>query len=130
MPADPSGRPPGVGGIGVAAGLSGAAVAAAVGVRFGGPAGLGFAVGLAWGLVNFAALAGLLRKVAGRGKVDRPGVIRMAAAKVAVYAAGIALLVGGWFPILAMAAGFTWLLVVIFLRALGAWVTGTTKVVN
>ena len=130
MQADPAGRPPGLRGTLVAAGLTGVAVAVAVGVRFGGWEGMGFAVGLVWALANFAALAALLRKVAGRGKVDRAGVIRMAAVKVAVYAVGIALLVGGWFPIVALAAGFTWLLVVIFLRALGAWLTGTTKVVN
>ena len=114
----------------VAAGVTGVLVALGVAVRFGSSEGIGFAVGLAWGLINFLVLAALLRRVGGPGKVDRGGVLRFTAAKFGVYGIGIALLVGGWLPLLALAMEFTWLLVVIVLRAFGSWLLGMTRVVD
>ncbi|NNF07576.1 MAG: hypothetical protein HKN21_12510 [Candidatus Eisenbacteria bacterium] len=102
----------------LAAAISGVVFATGLAFRFGSPFGVGFAVGLAWGLANGWALAFLLRSMtsgATRGKI--PVVIFL---KFAVYGLGIWLLVSGLFPPVAMVMGFSWLFVVLVLRALGA----------
>jgi len=104
--------------------VTGGVLAIAVAYRWGGAPGLGFAVGLGWGLANFWALAYLMRAFVRREGPDKRRVVQIGAVKMAVYGAGIALLVTGWLPLIALTAGFTWLLTVVFLRALGAWWIG------
>jgi hypothetical protein len=108
----------------MAAGVTGVVGAVAVTARWDTATGLGFAAGLGWGVANFWALAFLLRAATGtvsRGRV--PGLIGL---KLALYGLGGAALLLRWFPPPALIAGFTWLLVVLVLRAAGAmWLAGS-----
>jgi len=106
------------------AGLSGVVVAVAAASKWGPVTGLGFTGGLAWGLANFLALAGLLRALTTPGGADQAKAARFALLKLVLYALGIAALLEQWLPPLALTAGFSWLFLVVLLRAAGAMVVG------
>ena len=83
--------------------------------------GAGFTAAVLWSLGNFAALAALLREITRRGGARKGRVIGWGALKVfGLYGLGFWALYKGWFPLLSVAAGFTWPLAVVVLRSLGA----------
>jgi len=106
------------------AGLTGVVVAVTVAAKWGPYAGVGFTGGLAWGLANFLVLAGLLRALTTPGKPDQARAARFLLLKMGLYALGIVALWKQWLPPLAMVGGFSWLFVVVLLRAAGAMLVG------
>ena len=100
--------------------ITGAVAALVVAVRWGSSAGLGFLIGLVWGLGNFWGLAWVTQALAHPTNPDRVKALRAGFFKFFLYAAGILLLWWNAFPLLALVSGFSWLLVVLVLRAGGA----------
>jgi hypothetical protein len=70
-------------------------------------------------LANFSALGLLLVLATTPGPTPKLRIALVGAAKAVVLAVGFLALAGTWVPVAWFAAGFTWPLVVILLRALG-----------
>jgi hypothetical protein len=99
---------------------TGLVAALAVAARFGAPAGAGFAVAVVWAIANFLVLAAILRNATHPGGARRGRLLVLLPLKIfGVYGVGLWILSRNWFPLPALLAGFTWLLVVILLRAAG-----------
>lgn len=80
----------------------------------------GILVGCAWGIGNFWALTRVITALVTPHGIDRRRALIMAAIKFPVlYVGGYFILTSGWFPPLALLAGFTILFVVVALKAAG-----------
>ena len=100
--------------------VTGLVAALAVAARFGFPAGAGFAFALVWALANFFLLAAILRAATDPRGPRKKRLLLLVPLKIfGVYGLCLWVLYRGWFPLPALGAGFSWLLVVIFLRAVG-----------
>jgi hypothetical protein len=103
--------------------LGGLAGAVAVAQRFGWTAGAGFAFAHLWSLANLVVLASILRSATHPAGVQRHRLVGMLLVKVfGLYAPGVWVLIEGFFPVGAVAAGIGFPLLVIFLRAAVRWV--------
>ena len=94
-------------------------------VRWAAPEAMGFALGLAWGLLNFWLLGMLLRAMTQPEKRGQAPLLTLL--KFGVYGLGVALLFWNVVPLLFLVAGFSWLLAVVILRAMGAMAMGGQK---
>lgn len=101
--------------------VAGVVLWAYVGPRFA----FGFWIGAAWSLVNFWLLKEVVVRTITLEERNLPRIALGALVKFPVlYGLGIALLVWGYFPILSLAIGFSMILVVLLLKALGRRITG------
>ena len=92
----------------------------AVAWRWGWDAGAGFVLGLMWGLASFAVLAGILRIATDTSGIRVGPLVGLVAIKlIGLYGLAGWFLFQGWVPLLAFVAGFSWILAVTVLRALG-----------
>lgn len=106
--------------IGVAL-VTGIVAAFAVAYRWDWRAGSGFLTALLWGLANFMGLAAILREATRRGGGSKGRLATLVALKlIGLYGLAAVILWKRWFPLMAFLGGFTWPLLVIFLRALGS----------
>jgi hypothetical protein len=88
--------------------------------RWGWDAGAGFVLALIWGLANFAVLAAILKLVTEPSGVRVGPLVGLVAVKlIGLYGFAAWVLFRGWVPIPAFVAGFSWILAVTVLRALG-----------
>jgi hypothetical protein len=100
----------------------------AIAWRFGWAAGAGFVAAAFWGLANFAVLGVILRTATDPGGVRRWPLVGWVLLKVfGLYGLGVLVLMAGWFPVPALAAGFGLPLVLVLLRALGTLVDAPAK---
>ena len=100
--------------------ISGAAVALGATYRWGSGVGLGFLIGMVWGIGNFWGLAWITQALAHPAHPDKVKAFRAGMFKLSLYVLGTLLLMWNKIPIIGLVAGFTWLLVVLVLRAGGA----------
>lgn len=82
----------------------------------------GFAVGCAWSLINLHVLRLLIAGVVSDTRDKRRLTLIVLVKAPVLYAAGFLALQSGWFPVIAMLAGFLWPLFIITLKALGRMV--------
>lgn len=109
--------------IALAATWSGVVIGLGVALVWGWAAGAGFVLALAWALANFAVLAVILKTATNPDGVRVGRLAFWIALKlVGLYGFAIWVLVHRWFPLAAFAAGFSWPLMVGFLRAAGSLV--------
>lgn len=103
--------------------VSGSVLAALVAVYAGAEAGLAFAAGAAWSLLNLLVIEMLVRHLVADG--DRRRLRRLRIAGVAMikipvlYALGFLLVRSELLPVTGLLAGFIWPLAVIVMKALG-----------
>jgi hypothetical protein len=93
--------------------------------RAGGRFATGYLAAAALGAANLWAMKKLVACALTPGEIDRAAVIKSALIKFPViYGTGILLVLSGWFPIVALAVGFSTVLLVIVLKVLGRAITG------
>jgi len=81
--------------------------------------GAGWLIGCAWSLVNFYFIGVIVRIVLSRARYSRLRAAVVLLIKVPVlYGIGFVLLASGWFPVVALLAGFVWPLIVSMLKIL------------
>lgn len=102
--------------------------AALIATRLDPLAGLGFAGALVWALANFGVLGAILRAVSDPDGPHKKQLAILVPLKLfGLYGAGIWVLMQGWFSLEAVAAGFTWPLVVLLFRALSHWLVSRLR---
>ena len=79
----------------------------------------GFAVGCAWSLVNLHVLRLLIVAVTSEERDKRRLMLIVMLKAPVLYVAGFLALASGFFPVIAMLAGFLWPLFIITLKAMG-----------
>jgi hypothetical protein len=86
---------------------------------------LGFGAGAALGIANFLLLAALMGEIVTLEARSRRRIVFLVAIKVALVYGGLALLLAsGFVPVISAVAGFSLILAVIVLKALGRVLTG------
>ena len=100
--------------------ISGSVVSFALWGRWGSPAAIAFITGWVWALANFWVLAFIVRALTDRDGPRHAQAVLFGLAKLSLYGVGAAILAFGKFPPLFLVAGFTWLMIVVLLRAAGA----------
>jgi hypothetical protein len=86
---------------------------------------VGFAGGAGLGIANLVLLSALIREIVVLGERSRRRIVRLLAIKVPLVYGGLtALLITRWAPPVAIVAGFTLVLAVIVLKAVGRLLTG------
>lgn len=105
----------------IAALATGLVLGLLVAAKWGWDAGSGFVFALLWGLANFAVLAAILKTATDPEGIRVGRLAGLVALKLlGLYTLAIWVLLHRWFPLSAFAGGFTWTLLVGFLRALGS----------
>jgi hypothetical protein len=86
---------------------------------------VGFAGGAGLGAVNLILMSALIREIVVLGERSRRRIVRLLAIKVPLVYGGLAvLLITRWAPPVSIVAGFTLVLAVIVLKAIGRLLTG------
>ena len=87
--------------------------------------GLGFLSGLAWGLANIFVIRQLIVAVTGPGEKPKTLMAVLAVIKFPLlYVGGYFLAASGWFSIYSLLIGFSFVFVVIILKAVGRLMLG------
>lgn len=109
--------------------VSGIILGLAAALWFGWTVGAGFMAAVLWGLANVALLAAVLTSATHPTGLRKGPLLGWVVLKVVgLYGLGVFVLVGGWFPVAALAAGFGWPLAVALLRAVGVLWSSSTAV--